>query len=176
MKIISIRIHCTTLCTTNCLPTIQISFLVSRRPRFSKRLWFLGVSGEGGIIPSRTFSQGIKLNSDGYLELLLKEKSGENRMTKAKKLLNKVKDPIMKIISVQIHCTRFPKRLCFLCISSESGIIPCSIFSQGFRLNSDGYVEFLNSVVKTSLERVASGRPNVWQQDSIPSHTAGKTQ
>ena len=40
---------------------------------------------------------------------------------------------------------------------------------------SDAYVELLNTVVKPWRTRVANGRPYVWQQDSVPCHTTGKS-
>ncbi|KAL1130046.1 hypothetical protein AAG570_012989 [Ranatra chinensis] len=47
---------------------------------------------------------------------------------------------------------------------------------EGLRLNSDGYVELLNTVVKPWIRRLANGRPYVWQQDSAPCHISGKMQ
>ena len=40
---------------------------------------------------------------------------------------------------------------------------------------SDAYVELLNTVVQPWITKVANGRPNVWQQDSAPCHTSGKS-
>ena len=48
------------------------------------------------------------------------------------------------------------------------------ICRKGIRLNSDAYMELLNTVVKPWITRVANGRPYVWQQDSAPCHTSGK--
>ena len=73
--------------------------------------------------------------------------------------------------------TKFPQTvMVFGCVSSEGDVMPPHIFERGLRLNSQGYVEVLNTVVKPWLEGVASGRPFVWQQDSASCHTAGKTQ
>ncbi|KAL1116638.1 hypothetical protein AAG570_005110 [Ranatra chinensis] len=47
---------------------------------------------------------------------------------------------------------------------------------EGLRLTSDDYVELVNTVVKPWIRRVANGRPYVWQQDSAPCHTSGKSQ
>ena len=44
------------------------------------------------------------------------------------------------------------------------------------RLNLDAYVELLNTVVKPWITKVPNGRPYVWQQDSAPCHTSGKSQ
>ena len=51
-----------------------------------------------------------------------------------------------------------------------------SICRKGIRGNSDDYVELLNTVVKPWIMRVVNGRPYVWQQDSAPCHTSGKSQ
>ena len=40
------------------------------------------------------------------------------------------------------------------------------ICRKGIRLNSDAYMELVNTVVKSWITRVANGRPYVWQQDS----------
>lgn len=50
----------------------------------------------------------------------------------------------------------------FGCVSSESE----DQAGGGFRLNSNGYVELLDTIVKPWM--VASGRPYMWQQDSVP--------
>ena len=73
--------------------------------------------------------------------------------------------------------TKFPQTvMVFECVSSEGDVMPPHFFQEGLRLNSDGYVELLNTVVKPWITRVANGRPYVWQQDSAPCHTSGKSQ
>ena len=42
-------------------------------------------------------------------------------------------------------------------------------------MNSDAYVELLITVVKPWITSVANGRPYVWQHDSAPCHTSGKS-
>ena len=42
-------------------------------------------------------------------------------------------------------------------------------------MNSDAYVELIITVVKPQITMVASGRSYVWQQDSVPCHTSGKS-
>ncbi|KAL1110394.1 hypothetical protein AAG570_007925 [Ranatra chinensis] len=64
----------------------------------------------------------------------------------------------------------------FGCVSSEGDVMPPHFFQEGLRLTSDGYVELLNTVVKPWIRRVADGRLYVWQQDSAPCHTSGKSQ
>ncbi|KAL1130056.1 hypothetical protein AAG570_012999 [Ranatra chinensis] len=58
----------------------------------------------------------------------------------------------------------------------EGDVMPPHFFREGLKLTSDGYVEFLNTVVKPWIIRVANGRPYVCQQDSAPCHTSGKSQ
>ncbi|XP_041773285.1 uncharacterized protein LOC121594277 [Anopheles merus] len=53
--------------------------------------------------------------------------------------------------------------------------MPPHIFPQDLRLNADGYIDLLATVVKPWIETVANRRPYVWQQDSAPCHTAVKT-
>ena len=68
--------------------------------------------------------------------------------------------------------TKFPQTvMVFGCVSSEGDVMPPHFFREGLRLNSDGYVELLNTVVKPWITRIANGRPYVWQQDSAPCHT-----
>lgn len=72
--------------------------------------------------------------------------------------------------------TKFPLTvMVFGCVSSEGDVMPPHFFQEGLRLTSDGYVELLNTVVKPWITRVANGRPYVWQQDSAPCHTSGKS-
>ena len=53
--------------------------------------------------------------------------------------------------------------------------MPPEFFRESLWQNSDTYVELLFTVVKPSITRVANGRPYVWQQDSAPCHTSGKS-
>lgn len=138
---------------------------------------------------------------------LLTEKTRENRLIKAKRLLIKVKHPVgpqtMWFFSDEknfcqdqkhnsqnnrwlaysqkdiprVMQTKFPQHvMVFGCVSSEGDVMPPHFFREGLRLNSDGYVELLNTVVKPWITRVANGRPFVWQQDSAPCHTSRKSQ
>ncbi|XP_050072530.1 uncharacterized protein LOC126560618 [Anopheles maculipalpis] len=72
--------------------------------------------------------------------------------------------------------TKFPQPvMVFRCVSSEGDVMPPHIFPQGLRLNADGYIDLLATVVKPWIETVANGLPYVRQQDSAPCHTAVKT-
>ena len=65
--------------------------------------------------------------------------------------------------------TKFPQTVTvFGYVSSECDLMLLHFFREGIRLNSDAYVDLLNTVVKPWITRVANGRPHVWQQDSAP--------
>jgi inhibitor of nuclear factor kappa-B kinase subunit alpha len=73
--------------------------------------------------------------------------------------------------------TKFPASLMVLgVVSSEGHVMPPHFFEQGLRLNADGYVNVLQTVVKPWIDEVSDGRPYVVQQDSAPCHKAKKTQ
>ncbi|XP_061516646.1 uncharacterized protein LOC133393851 [Anopheles gambiae] len=63
----------------------------------------------------------------------------------------------------------------FSCVLSEGDVMPPHFFEQGLRLNADGYISMLDTVVKPWITRVANGRPYVFQRDSAPCHTGSKT-
>lgn len=46
-----------------------------------------------------------------------------------------------------------------------------SFFKQGLRFNSECYVKLLKSMVNLQLNRIASGKPYMWQQDSVRWHS-----
>ncbi|XP_035891201.1 uncharacterized protein LOC118502743 [Anopheles stephensi] len=59
--------------------------------------------------------------------------------------------------------TKFPQTVMVLgCVSSEGDVMPPHIFPQSLRLNADGYIDLLATVVKPWIETVANGRPYVW--------------
>ena len=73
--------------------------------------------------------------------------------------------------------TKFPATIMvFGVVSSEGDVMPPHFFADGLRLNTEGYIQVLSEVVKPWIDRVARGRPYVWQQDSAPCHTSRKTQ
>ena len=53
--------------------------------------------------------------------------------------------------------------------------MPPHFCREGLRLSTDTYMELLITVVRPRITRVAIGRPYVWQQDSAPCHTSGKS-
>ena len=60
-------------------------------------------------------------------------------------------------------------------VSSEGHIMPPHIFEAGLKANTKVYLDVLKSVVIPWCNRVASGRPWVWQQDSAPAHKSKET-
>ncbi|QQP54168.1 Uncharacterized protein FKW44_006909 [Caligus rogercresseyi] len=66
--------------------------------------------------------------------------------------------------------TKFPAAvMVFGIISSDGDVMPPHFFPKGLRLDSEGYVALMK-------DKVAAGRPYVFQQDSAPCHTSHKTQ
>ena len=56
-------------------------------------------------------------------------------------------------------------------VSSEGDVMPPHIFERGSRLNAEGYIHVLSTVVKPWIETIANGRPYVFQQDGAPPPT-----
>ena len=73
--------------------------------------------------------------------------------------------------------TKFPATvMVFGVVSSEVHIMPPYIFEVGLKVNNQVYLGVLKSVVIPWCNQVASGRPWVWQQDSVPAHMFKETQ
>ena len=73
--------------------------------------------------------------------------------------------------------TKFPATLIvFGVVSSEGHIMPPHIFEVGLKVNTKVYLDVLKSVVIPWCNKMASGRPWVWQQDSAPAHKSKETQ
>ena len=73
--------------------------------------------------------------------------------------------------------TKFPATvMVFGVVSSEGHIMPAHIFEVGLKVNTKVYLDVLKSVVIPWCNRVAGGRPWVWQQDSTPAHKSKETQ
>ena len=73
--------------------------------------------------------------------------------------------------------TKFPSSVMVLgVVSSEGHVMPPHFFQEGLRVNAAGYIRVLKTVVKPWIDRVAQGRPYVFQQDSAPAHKAEVTQ
>ena len=67
--------------------------------------------------------------------------------------------------------TEFPATvMVFGVVSSEGHIMPPYIFEVGLKVNTEVYLDVLKSVVIPWCNQVASGRPWVWQQDSVAAH------
>jgi inhibitor of nuclear factor kappa-B kinase subunit alpha len=61
-------------------------------------------------------------------------------------------------------------------ISSEGDVMPPHIFEKGLRVNWKIYLDVMEKVVVPWCNKVANGRPWMWQQDSAPAHRCNKTQ
>ena len=73
--------------------------------------------------------------------------------------------------------TKFPTTvMVFGVVSSEGHIMPPHIFEVGLKVNTKVYLDVLKSVVIHWCNQVASSRPWVWQQDSVPAHMSKETQ
>ena len=76
-----------------------------------------------------------------------------------------------------VMSVKFPANVMVLgVVSSEGDVMPPHIFEKGIRVNSEVYIDVLKKVVKPWMDRVAGGRPYVFQQDSAPSHASKMTQ
>ncbi|XP_054709168.1 uncharacterized protein LOC129218873 [Uloborus diversus] len=73
--------------------------------------------------------------------------------------------------------TKFPAAvIVIVVISSEGDVMPPQFFEEGVRINADGYIHVLETVVKPRVDMVAAGRDYLFQQDSAPAHKSRKTQ
>ena len=61
-------------------------------------------------------------------------------------------------------------------VSSEGHIRPPHIIEIGLKVNTKVYLDVLKSVVILWCNLMASGRPRVWQQDSVPAYKSKETQ
>lgn len=118
---------------------------------------------------------------------------------KGQTLVNNVKHPIepgiiwllsdvKKLCQNQLHKSQDNRRLAYIqfdvprimkfpqtaivwgCVSSEGDVLLSHIFGQGLGLNSDGYVELLNTMIKPCLETLAVGRSCVVTRFSSLAH------
>ena len=72
---------------------------------------------------------------------------------------------------------KFPATvMVFGVVSSEGHIMPPHIFKVGLKVNTKVYLDVLKSVMIPWCNQVASGRPWMWQQDSVPAHKSKETQ
>ncbi|QQP34801.1 Uncharacterized protein FKW44_022818 [Caligus rogercresseyi] len=113
----------------------------------------------------------------------LDREGAAERLSKAQKLLNKLKHPVhndtLWFFSDEKNSTQDQKhnsqnnrcpssarpvpgrRLVFGIISSNGDVMPPHFFPKGLRLNSEGYVALMKDVVAPWIKKVAAGRPYV---------------
>ena len=73
--------------------------------------------------------------------------------------------------------TKFPVTvMIFGVVSSKDHIMPPHIFEVGLKVNTKVYLDVLKGVLIPWCNKVAGGRPWVWQQDSAPAHKSKETQ
>ncbi len=73
--------------------------------------------------------------------------------------------------------TKFPLSVMVLgVVSSEGDVMPPHVFEQGLRVNAEVYIDVLEHKVVPWMERIAAGRPYVFQQDGAPAHTSARAQ
>ena len=72
--------------------------------------------------------------------------------------------------------TKFPSSVMVLgVVSNEGHVMPPHFFQEDLRVNADGDIRVLETVVKPRIDRVAQGRSYVFQQDSVPAYKAEVT-
>ena len=73
--------------------------------------------------------------------------------------------------------TRFLSSVMVLGVISNQGhIMSPFVFPKGLRVTAEIYQDVLRSVVKPWMDKIADGRPYVFQQDSAPAHKSKTTQ
>ena len=137
---------------------------------------------------------------------LLTEKTKDTRLAKARALLNELKDESVGMlrffsdeknfvqdmrVNVQndrwlcsdpsdvpvVMRSKMPASVMILgVVSSDGDVMPLHIFQQGLRLNADGYIDVMKTIVVPWMNKTSAGRPYVFQKDSAPAHKAKKTQ
>ena len=69
--------------------------------------------------------------------------------------------------------TKFPNTvMVFSVISSDGDMMLLHIFETGLRVNTEIYLQVMETVVLPWIKQVARDRPWVWQQDSAPCHVS----
>ena len=67
--------------------------------------------------------------------------------------------------------TKFPNMvMVFGVISSDRDVMPPHIFETGLRVDTEIYLQVMETVVLPWIKQVTWDRPWVWQQDSLPCH------
>jgi hypothetical protein len=73
--------------------------------------------------------------------------------------------------------TKFPVMVMVMGgVRNKGDVMPPHVFEAGHRVNTDVYIDVLYNEVKPWMDRVAAGRPYIWQQDGVPAYTSKKIQ
>ena len=72
--------------------------------------------------------------------------------------------------------TKFPNMvMVFGVISSNGDVMLPHIFETGLRVDTEIYLQVMETVVLPWIKQVAQDRPWVWQQDSVPCHVSKRS-
>ena len=72
--------------------------------------------------------------------------------------------------------TKFPSMvMVFGVISSDGHVMPPHIFEMGLMVDTEIYLQVMETVVLPWIKQVAHNRPWVWQQDSAPCHVSKRS-
>ena len=110
------------------------------------------------------------------LQLMLSNDPSYDKRTMASTLKMQIWIAMNNRDLARVIKTKFPATvMVFGVVSSEGHIIPPHIFEVGLKVNSKVYLDVLKSVVIPWCNQVASGRPWVWQRDSVLAHKSKET-
>ena len=72
--------------------------------------------------------------------------------------------------------TKFPNTfMVFGVISSDGDVMPPHIFETGLRVDTEIYLQVMETVVLPWIKQVTRDRPWVWQQDSVRCHVSKRS-
>jgi hypothetical protein len=77
----------------------------------------------------------------------------------------------------KVMSTKFPATVMVLgVVSNEGDVMPPHIFPKGLRVDTDEYLNVMETVVKPWMDQIAGNRHYIFQQDGAPAHNSKKTQ
>ena len=130
---------------------------------------------ENRLAKATALLNNLKHETAGMLRFFSDEKNFTQQQKINKRNQRYLTDDPMEVPVVMT--VKFPVNVMVLgVISSDGDVMPPHIFEKGLRVNTDVYLDVMENVVKPWMDRVAAGRPYVFQQDSAPAHASKKTQ
>lgn len=143
--------------------------------RKSHRMLLTEASKESRRVKAAALLSELKHDSAGMLRFFSDEKNFSQDQVSNRQNDRWICEAIEEVPVVK-H-TKFPSSVMVLgVISSEGDVMPPFFFPKGLRVTAEIYQEVLRDVVKPWMDRIANGRPYVFQQDSAPAHKARTTQ